>query len=146
MEEGTLRRELFRVMRGAKEFSHIVMEPICHKHGITLQQLFIITELKMVPDQTVSQLSDCVGILRSNFPLVCRKLEGKGLIQRKRNEVDRRSYTLRLTTQGEAMLDAIDNDITKAYRSQLESEPEETYETIMKGLKALDSFTRKFDT
>lgn len=145
-KEKALRHEFVCISRDLHKFAHSVIAPICHKHGITMQQMYILMELRMEPRQTVSRLSDRVGILHTNFPQVCRKLESQGLVRRTQSETDRRSFILSLTEEGEQLFFALDEDINKTYSLSFEPEFDETYEVIAKGFEALHSMINKFDS
>ena len=49
--------------------------PYCRKKGISRSQFSILLELYCYPNQTVGNLSNKVGILKSNMASVCKKLE-----------------------------------------------------------------------
>lgn len=84
-----------------------VLDPLCQEYHLTMQQAHILLECRARPGQSAGQLSDKVGLLRTNFAPVCRKLEARGLIRKQSSMSDRRSYRLFLTEEGEALVDAI---------------------------------------
>lgn len=144
-EEKALRHEFVCISRDLHRLAHKVIAPICHKHGITIQQMYVLMELRIEPHQTVSRLSDKVGILHTNFPQVCRKLEIKGLLKRTQSETDRRSYILSLTEEGESLFLLLDEDINSTQGLRFEPGSEETYEAIIKGFRALHSLIANFE-
>lgn len=145
-KEKALRHEFVCVSRDLHKFAHSVIAPICHKHGITMQQMYVLMELRMEPHQTVGSLSDRVGILHTNFPQVCRKLESKGLVQRSQNQNDRRSFILSLTEEGERLFRSLDEEIEQVHGPRFKAESDETYDTIIKGFEALHSVIATFDS
>lgn len=122
---------------------HEVMAPVCQRHGVTMQQLHVLMELSRMPGVQAGQLSDRAGILRTNFPSMCRRLEERGLIERRRNDQDKRSLQLRVTDEGRALLAAIEDDARRRYDAAFALEPAETFETISAGLAALNAFMQK---
>lgn len=145
MEIKEFRRELFIVAYDLQKLLRDAVAPICLRHGLTLQQMHVLVELAGVPGQTLSQLSARSGILRTNFSGVCRKLEEQGLVERRRSEYDRRAFVLHVTDEGSAMLARIDADVRQRYSEVFDSEPQETFDTILAGLKALSSFAEKLE-
>ena len=143
MDIATFKREVFAVACDVQKMLHDTMAPICLQHGVTLQQMHILVELLRTPGLTAGQLSDRAGILRTNFSSVCRKLEDRGLIERQRNQQDKRSLQLRVTDEGRALLAEIDEEVHRRYGVAFESEPPETFQTIINGFQALNGFAGK---
>lgn len=143
MDIATFKREMFAVACDLQKMLHDTMVPICQQYGLTLQQMHVLMELTRTPGLTAGQLSDRAGILRTNFASVCRKLEDRGLIERQRNVEDKRSLRLRVTDEGRALLADIDREVHCRYGAAFESEPTETFETIIAGLRALNGFSGK---
>ncbi len=143
MDFAAFRGELFSAAHGLQKLVHETMAPLCQEHGLTQQQMHVLVELTHEPGQTVGQLSDRAGILRSNFSPVCRKLEDRGLIERRRSSLDRRSYELQVTGEGRALLERIDRDLQQRYGALFDSEPSETYATIVAGFRALNVLAEK---
>lgn len=72
------RRELLHVTRSLQTIVHAGVMPICQRHALTAQQMYVLVELLDEPGQSAGQLSDRAGILRTNFSAVCHKLEERG--------------------------------------------------------------------
>lgn len=142
--EKELRHEFVCISRDLHKFAHTVIAPICQRHGITMQQMYVLMELRSEPGQTIGRLSDRVGILHTNFPQVCRKLENGGLVRRTQSEIDRRSFLLSLTEEGERLFRALDEEVNATYGLHSNPEFEENYEIILKGFEALHSMLGRF--
>lgn len=140
-----LRREFFIVACDMQKLLHDTVAPACQRQGLTLQQMHVLVELMNVPDQTLSQLSERAGILRTNFSSVCRKLEEQGFVERRQSARDRRAFELRTTAEGRAVLARIDADVQQRYSEAFDSEPQETFDAILTGFKALASFAQKLE-
>ena len=143
MDIDELKRAFFDVACNMQKLLHDTVAPVCQRNGLTLQQMHVLLELVRVPGQTSTQLSERAGILRTNFSGVCRKLEERGLVERRRSDRDRRVFELRATDEGRELLARIDADIKRCYGPVFESEPPETFEVILAGFRALDSFAAK---
>ncbi len=145
MDVEGFKRELFTMARDMQRILHDTVAPICQRQGLTLQQMHVLLELVDMPGQTSSQLSARAGILRANFSSVCRKLEEGGLVERRRSPHDRRSYELQITDEGRALLAQIDSEVKRRYGKVFEEEPQETFETVLAGFRALGEFVGKFE-
>lgn len=141
----TFKREFFSVSNSMQQLLHRTLLPICQSHGLTLQQLHVLVELTHTPDLTAGELSERAGILRTNFSGVCQKMEKRGLIERNRSERDGRSYELRATQAGRELLEQLNADIEKRYGQALEVEPDETFDTIIAGFKAMRDFAQRME-
>ncbi|WP_101721369.1 MarR family winged helix-turn-helix transcriptional regulator [Eggerthella timonensis] len=143
MDLSTFKRELFTVTYDVQKILHETMAPVCQQYGLTLQQMHVLMELVRTPGLTAGQLSDRAGILRTNFPSVCRKLEDRGLIERQRSQTDRRSLKLRVTDEGRALLADVDGEVQRRYGEAFVAEPPETFDAIIGGFRALADFSKK---
>ena len=143
MDLSTFKRELFTVTYDVQKILHETMAPVCQQYGLTLQQMHVLMELMRTPGLTAGQLSDRAGILRTNFPSVCRKLEDRGLIERQRSQTDRRSLKLRVTDEGRALLADVDGEVQRRYGEAFAAEPPETFDAIIGGFRALADFSKK---
>ncbi|MEG0016402.1 MAG: MarR family transcriptional regulator [Gordonibacter sp.] len=143
MDVATFKTEMFSATCSLQRDMHEVMAPVCQQCGLTLQQLHVLVELLRMPGLTAGQLSDRTGILRTNFSSVCRKLEDRGLIERQRSRADKRSLELRVTQEGRALLANVDEEVNRRYGKVFESEPQETFDAIVAGFRALAALTEK---
>lgn len=143
MDLSTFKRELFTVTYDVQKILHETMAPVCQQYGLTLQQMHVLMELVRTPGLTAGQLSDRAGILRTNFPSVCRKLEDRGLIERQRSQTDRRSLKLRVTDEGRALLADVDGEVQRRYGEAFAAESPETFDAIIGGFRALADFSKK---
>lgn len=139
MDQKELRYKLITISRDMHRYAHDVIAPICAQHNITVQQLYVLMELRVQPNQKVSELSDRVGILHTNFPLVCRKLEQLNYVRRSRSEVDKRSFILSLTSSGEQLIEKMDREISDDLSVMLGAGTKETYECIVKGFESIEA-------
>ncbi len=144
MKAKELKDVWFHLTGDLLEFQRRIVDPICQKNGLTGQQMRVLLALDEQSDQSVGDLSASVAILRTNIAAVCRKLEEEQFIQRSRTGQDKRYVTVRLTDRGRAALDQVRADFNTRYRKAFASEPKETFETILRGIEALQAFLKKF--
>ena len=143
MDINEFKHAFFDVACDMQKLLHDTVAPVCQQNGLTLQQMHVLLELVGTPGQTSTQLSERAGILRTNFSSVCHKLEERGLVERRRSDRDRRAFELRATDEGRELLVRIAADIKRRYGTAFESEPPETFETILAGFRALNAFAAK---
>ena len=74
------------------------------------QQFIVLKQLQAMGRTSQGGLADALGIDYSNLASVTAELCGRGLIERARDEADRRRYVLGLTTEGTQLL--ADADLT----------------------------------
>ncbi|MDX3805647.1 MarR family winged helix-turn-helix transcriptional regulator [Bosea thiooxidans] len=79
--------------------------------------LTIIAENPGLPPSDISRL---VGRDRSTLTSTMKLLNARGLISRRRNRADQRSYGVRLTVEGEAMLEKL-RRIARAHDARLDA-------------------------
>jgi DNA-binding MarR family transcriptional regulator len=74
---------------------------------LTPPEAGILWNLSQQPNLTQRALAELLGTFPSRLVLLLDQLEDKGLVQRHPDPSDRRSYSLRLTAAGMALLDAL---------------------------------------
>lgn len=76
--------------------------------AITPGQFGVLTLVKANEGLNQSELGEAMGVDRSTVVAVIDKLERRGLVRRTPAPNDRRSYALRLSTEGGAMLERLE--------------------------------------
>lgn len=140
-----LHDELFAITWDMYDLVRDTCTPICHRYGITLQQMHVLNKLRRMPGTTAGILSDMSGILRTNFAAVCRKLEDKGLITRESKDGDKRAYALFLSDKGIALLTNIENEILLDIQRRSEAVSPEMLQQALTGSKALQLLIQTLD-
>jgi DNA-binding MarR family transcriptional regulator len=74
--------------------------------GVTLPQLVVLTAIRRLGEVTSSRVSEAVSLSPATVTTILDKLEARGLVERYRNEQDRRVVHSRLTAAGTKLLDA----------------------------------------
>jgi DNA-binding MarR family transcriptional regulator len=80
--------------------------------GLGAQQFLVLKQLQVLGQTSQAELADALGIDRSNLATIVTDLCDGGLVQRTRDDVDRRRYVLRLSRRGEQLLRRTEGAIT----------------------------------
>ena len=75
--------------------------------GLTHAQFDIIATLGNTPGMTYKELGDKTLITKGTLTGVIDRLDSKGLVERSRSREDKRSFSVRLTAQGEQVFAAV---------------------------------------
>lgn len=75
-------------------------------HDVELRHLGVLGQIAEAGPMSQRELIDRLQLDKSSMVHIVDELERQGLAERRRNERDRRSYTVHITTAGEKRLDA----------------------------------------
>ncbi len=105
--------ELIDALIRASFLTMAVLTKQAAAHDISLTQLRVMGILR---DRrlTMSALADHLGLDRSTVSGLVDRLEGRGLIERRPNPADRRSFEVRLTKAGKAAAERGADQVTSA--------------------------------
>ncbi len=92
----------FRIIIGAVRQHSRELESAC---GVGGAQVWMLSAIAETPEITVSRLSRALSIHVSTASNLLDKLAKRGLVERLRNDDDRRAVRLRITPAGQAILD-----------------------------------------
>ncbi len=94
--------------------------------GLGAQEFRVLEQLQVLGEASQVELADALGIDRSNLAAIVADLCDRGLADRRRHEVDRRRYVLRLSRAGERLLHSAEGAIAAVEDDLLAPlEPEE---------------------
>jgi DNA-binding MarR family transcriptional regulator len=91
---------LRRMVRGLRSAAEAIERDL----RISAAQLFVLSELAQIPDQSVKDLAAVTMTTHSTVSQVVSQLISKGLVTRSADESDGRRAVLRLTRQGATLL------------------------------------------
>lgn len=91
----------------------------CKSSNLTPVQYGILTVLKVLPDLDQTSLGQEVGLDRSTTADVVRRLEERGLVERRPDETDKRARRVRLTKEGRAVVVSLRADMARAQERML---------------------------
>lgn len=95
--------------------------------GVSLREHYVLSCIGETDGVAQQQVADLLGLDRSDLVKVLDRLEGAGLVLRKRDTVDRRRHVLTLTVEGRVVVakaDGIASAVTGDLLSSL-SKPEQ---------------------
>jgi MarR family transcriptional regulator, lower aerobic nicotinate degradation pathway regulator len=72
--------------------------------GIGAQQFLLLEQLKLLGERSQAELAEALAIDPSNLATIAADLAGRGLVERTRDDADRRRYVLRLSRAGGQLL------------------------------------------
>lgn len=128
----TLRQ--FRIIIGAVRHHFRALEEAC---GVTGAQVWILSVIAENPGITVSGLSEALSIHISTASNMLDKLAKAKLVERRRNESDRRVVNLYLTGQGKATLERAPQPLTGLVPDALHKLPDKDLARLNKDLALL---------
>ncbi len=135
-------REAFRSIRELEMLLHGLTAPILKTYQLTSQQLELLMELDHDKTLTPAQLCERLGVQRPNLTPVLHKLALRGLIERHRNQHDKRSYSVSLTLDGRELMDEINAALAEIFFMFMASMPRDIFESVISGMYAIRIFMR----
>ncbi|MEO5933922.1 MAG: MarR family transcriptional regulator, partial [Duganella sp.] len=105
--------------------------------GLTHPQFDIIATLGNTPGMSYKELGEKTLITKGTLTGVIERLEQKGLVERLRNDCDKRSFSVRLTASGEAVFDAAFPKVMTIGRTMFTDYREEDFAALEKTLSKL---------
>lgn len=135
----TICREVLLTCRDMASMTHSRLAPLCRNSGITVQQLYVLSELHDNPEQHITQICDNIGIQRTNFAIVSKKMEHQGLVKRIQSPRDRRAFKLVITDRGTAVYDEVTSQIRGVFSATFDEMSDETIDSLVCGMRMLRS-------
>ena len=107
------------------------------QHGLTHPQFDIIATLGNTPGMSYKELGEKTLITKGTLTGVIERLESKGLVERTRSDCDKRSFSVRLTGDGEAMFRCVFPKVTDMGAQMFVDYTDEDYAALEKNLARL---------
>src|ERR1700744_170136 len=85
--------------------------PLLDRHGVTMWGYVALLRLRVAPAQTQLELAQAMGYDKTRLIGVLDRLQARGLVSRKPAPQDRRARTVKLTREGDALLNTVQRDI-----------------------------------
>jgi len=121
---------LKRLGMAAKETALAAFEP----SGLTPQHHAVLSVLDEGTPENQATVADALGYDRGHLVGLLDELEGKGLVERRRDPVDRRRHLVTLTADGKAALielRAIAKRVEKEFLAPLDAEERRTLHALL---------------
>lgn len=106
---------------------------------ITPVQYSILEYVAVQQPVTLSEISDCQHMSMPNTSREIRKLTEKGLCEKSAVAEDQRKQSIRLTPQGQAMMDEAFSRIEERFRERIEGATDDELATIEQALDLLQA-------
>ncbi|MBO3735708.1 MarR family winged helix-turn-helix transcriptional regulator [Glycomyces niveus] len=88
----------------AHRYARAATNRALQEHGVELRHLGVLGQIAEAGPMSQRELIDRLQVDKSSMVHIVDELERQGLAERHRNERDRRSYTVHITTAGEERL------------------------------------------
>lgn len=102
MEKINFCRTLFEETRFMSLLIKSTLSSIVARHRLNPYQAHLLGEIASQDGQTIKELAYHLCVKPSNFKPIAQPLEERGLIERKQDENDKRSFRIYLTEKGRA--------------------------------------------
>ncbi len=107
------------------------------RSGLTHAQFDIIATLGNTPGMSYKELGDKTLITKGTLTGVIERLEQKGLVERQRNDCDKRSFFVRLTAEGERTFRTVFPEVIAQSGKVFADYTEDDFAQLEKTLSAL---------
>lgn len=122
--------ELAAAIRPAMTKLYVLYFRLAEQSDLTGPQLTILTYLDEQGSARISEIASSEGIRMPTASNALHQLEQRGMVERVRDEADRRGVRVRLTSFGKQELDRVGEERTQYLAEMLEHLPKEQYEHI----------------
>lgn len=145
MDITRFREQTLRCVREISDYMSNLILPAAEVPGLTLTGIRLLIELETAPSgtHTVGSLGKHLRMAGSNASSLCKSLEKKGLITRRRSSLDERMVHILLTQEGCAVLRRLEQDMNERFRPVLEDEAPEDINAILDGMDKLCGLLKK---
>ncbi|WP_419887145.1 MarR family winged helix-turn-helix transcriptional regulator [Neobacillus niacini] len=134
---------LWSYTRQINERTSNLIISLCDHHGITTLQGRILLEIDQNGWHTIGTLASRLHIAGTNISTMCKKLEGKGLILRVRDEGDERVVKVALSDIGKSVVEEINQELIEKISNAIQEETDQSLCEIISGLKKLNKMLEK---
>lgn len=124
-------------LRQLIQFAQNRSKKIRRETGITGPQLLAMKTLAASPAISISELARRIYLHPATVVGIVDRLEGKGLVGRKRSKKDRRQVQVRLTQKGKNALRKAPTDVRSSWLGGLEDLPEKKLKRLAVSLAQL---------
>ncbi len=111
------------------------LSSVIARRGLNHFQAHLLGELSSEDGQSIRQLADRAYIKPSNFTPLIHSLEELGLVERRRDNADKRSYRIFLTGKGRETSKSIEEDFASLFGGE-NPQADELKERVLAGFEA----------
>jgi MarR family transcriptional regulator, temperature-dependent positive regulator of motility len=136
-----LNRSAAHLLHKAEQFATEVFADKVGTDGLTPRQFAVLSVVERHQGLSQTDLVDVTGVDRSTLADIVRRMLKKGLLSRRRTLEDQRAYAIKLSPEGQAVLDNHAPRAREADELILAAVPVELREAFILALKAIVSST-----
>jgi len=129
------KRSLLDYSKKINDCTNTLLNQEAVRHGLTAMQLRLLMELYNDGALTVGEVAAQMGQAGTNVSTMCKKLEARGLVNRRRSEADERVVMVVLTRVGEDEMKEINEVFNKKINRMMEAVDEAELKAMLNGLK-----------
>lgn len=134
----TLRRIIRTIDQNEKELSHL--------SGLTLPQLLILQTLQAEQPMTTGTLANRMDLAQATVTSILDRLENKKLVERQRNQLDKRKVWIQLTNDGAARLNSAPDTLQSRFVERFQNKKEWEQSLLIAALECIAELLEAPDT
>ena len=101
------------LVRRLHQIYYAIFYEECKTQNVTPVQYGVLTIVALHPDLDQTSLGQAIGLDRTTTADVIKRLEQRGWLERRSSSVDRRTRHVRLTQEGRAIVESLQNNIDR---------------------------------
>jgi len=115
-----------------------------HHGSLSLIHLNVLMMLRFSGPQTMSRLAETLDVSVASATGIIDRMEHKGVIERRRNDEDRRVVEVHITDEGLAVFSQMQAERHARMSQMLSTVPEADLEALLRGLRAIRAAREKW--
>ncbi len=128
--------ETWELLYATHATKDLIVKQLQSDHELTPQQIRLLLQISIDGAVAQSELAQRLDIDLGNLSRLCRKLEDKNYIERARQQTDRRVVKVRLSKNGEKMLQSMEKKSKELIQPVLQDFSDEELQTMITGMRS----------
>jgi DNA-binding MarR family transcriptional regulator len=129
--------EILQLVRRIVRLSHVQSRRMVQRYGLTGPQLLCLQALFRAGELTPTALARSVELSPATVTGIVHRLEARGMVERTRSQVDRRSSVLTLTDAAQETFAALPRSLESRFTERLHGLSETEQATLTRALRTL---------
>jgi DNA-binding MarR family transcriptional regulator len=129
--------EIVQLVRRIVRLSHVQSRRMVQRFGLTGPQLICLQALFRAGELTPTALARAVELSPATVTGIVHRLEARGMVQRTRSQVDRRSSVLTLTEEARETFATLPRSLESRFTERLQSLSEYEQASLINALRTL---------
>ena len=135
---------LYKVIQLKTTMEQIIM-PITQKYGLTPMGAFVLLFVSYQDDLTVGNVYKLLNFNQGNMSSMCKRLESKGYLQKKRRKDDERKVSLEMTEKGMEIVNRLKEE-TASFDKMIQGIPVQEMEAACQGFEKFVDIIQQFQS